>query len=315
MPCHEPVRAWRSRHLNDNGKRPLVFDRKSGFEDMEVRLPCGQCMDCRLTRARDWATRCTQEAACWEHNWFVTLTYSDEHLPDDCSVSKRHHELFMKRLRRVFGKGVRFFMCGEYGSKTNRPHYHYLLFNLNLVDTVPWRRATARKGSKYWVYRSPALEAVWPFGHVEAGEVNYKSASYCAGYIMKKVTGDALEEIDEETGLKPYELVDDRTGEVIQRAPEFSLMSRNPGLGAKFYDENREQLGRLGHCVIDGKRVRVPPYYLRKLAEDDPAAAQRVTSRARAEALSRTGDETPERKRMRQDYTREVVTRCEKSEV
>src|SRR5579862_2093905 len=116
MPCYSPIQAWQG-SVNERGKRPLVFRRPKGVS-VSFCIPCSSCIGCRLEYARQWAMRCRDEAQMWPCNSFVTLTYSDEFLPHDGFLDKRVWQLFMKRLRKHFGDGVRFFMCGEYGPST-----------------------------------------------------------------------------------------------------------------------------------------------------------------------------------------------------
>ena len=135
MPCYRPIKGYRSRRLNaETGKRPVVFNPRDGFYDQPVDLPCGQCIGCRLERSRQWAIRCVHEASLHERNCFITLTYRDECLPTNGSLDLDAFQKFMKRLRRRFGEGVRFFHCGEYGENFGRPHYHAILFNLDFSD-------------------------------------------------------------------------------------------------------------------------------------------------------------------------------------
>ncbi len=54
------------------------------------RVPCGQCINCRLEKARQWAVRCVHEAQLYAQNCFITLTYSDEHIPQDHSIQKKY---------------------------------------------------------------------------------------------------------------------------------------------------------------------------------------------------------------------------------
>lgn len=81
MPCYRPVQGYLGRKLTPAGKRPVVFDKRDGFVDRPVFLPCGGCIGCRLERAQAWAVRCVHEAQMHEANCFITLTYDDEHLP------------------------------------------------------------------------------------------------------------------------------------------------------------------------------------------------------------------------------------------
>lgn len=89
-----------------------------------------------------------------EHNWFLTLTYNDDNLIKNVewSVSRLDGELgftpflnkddftafkkrLLSRMRDKYGyTGIRFFECGEYGSKNGRPHFHAIFFNLPIPD-------------------------------------------------------------------------------------------------------------------------------------------------------------------------------------
>ena len=79
MTCYKPLLAWRDPYnLGKNGKPSLTFKGHSGLEP--IKIPCGQCLGCRLERSRQWATRCIHEASLWSHNCFLTLTFDDGHL-------------------------------------------------------------------------------------------------------------------------------------------------------------------------------------------------------------------------------------------
>lgn len=212
MPCYFPMQGYRSRSLTKNGKRQIVFSPKDGFIDLKMTVPCGQCLGCRLERSRQWALRCVHEASLYDDNCFITLTYSDEFLPRDYSLDVSHFQRFMKRLRKRFGEGIRFFHCGEYGSQFGRPHYHAILFNLDFPDKVFLKEQNGQT-----LYRSKILEELWPFGHSSVGSATFESAAYVARYILKKVNGDAADEW--------YAAVDHDTGEFFQRKPEYTTMS------------------------------------------------------------------------------------------
>jgi len=132
MACYHPIQAWRSKKVNkETGKRSIVFQRSEAFVDMPVVVPCGQCIGCRLEKSRQWAIRCVHESKCHDDNIFVTLTYNNENLPKDGSLCLADLQKFMKRLRKKYGAGIRYFACGEYGEKLKRPHYHVCIFGLN----------------------------------------------------------------------------------------------------------------------------------------------------------------------------------------
>jgi hypothetical protein len=254
----------------------------------QIELPCNQCVGCRMDRALDWSTRITHEAMLHYNNCFLTLTYSDEHLPADYSVSVRTMQLFMKRFRKYMGE-CRFFACGEYGDGNLRPHYHVIIFGIDFDDKYPWRKT----GSGHLVYRSPSLEKIWTLGHSEIGTVTEKSAGYVARYCLKKVNGDPAED--------HYKRVHPVTGEIVSVAPEFINMSRKPGLGGAWYDAFRCDAFPSDFVVIDGKKRPVPEYYIRKLERDDPAMYADVREARREKARAHAENNTPERLRVREE--------------
>jgi hypothetical protein len=251
MACFNPLRGWRSKAVNPSGKRSIVFDRSRGYEDLPVEVPCGQCVGCRLERSRVWAIRCVHEASLYDDNCFITLTYADENLPENNSLDKSAFPKFMKRLRKRFPNlAIRYFMCGEYGEKFTRPHYHACLFNFDFADKSLW---SVKNGIR--LYTSPTLSELWPFGYSIIGDVTFDSAAYVARYIMKKITGEKAQE---------------HYGDL---QPEFCTMSRRPGLGKGWYDKYSNDLFPHDRTIINGKEVTVPKFYRQLHELDQPKVA------------------------------------------
>ena len=191
-------------------KRKYLYDTTGNF----IILPCGQCIACRLNKSRDWATRCVLEAKMHEQNCFITLTYSEENCPPDMSLQKRDFTNFIKRLRFNTGKKIRYYAAGEYGDLYSRPHYHACIFGWKPDDLVLY---TVRNGVN--LYLSETLLKAWQYqGYVTVGDVTFESAAYVARYVTKKITGDRAEE------------------HYCGRQPEYTVMSRRPGIGAKFFE-------------------------------------------------------------------------------
>jgi len=243
--CYRPLTAWKL----TTGE--IVFAARRGQDHLaELSLPCGQCVGCRLERSRQWAIRCVHESQMHEHSLFVTLTYSDEHLPEDSSLDYRHFQLFMKRLRKHFvGTTIRFYMCGEYGDETLRPHYHACLFGVFFAD----RRKIGQSSDGSVLYTSHTLESLWGKGNVSFGDVTFESAGYVARYICKKVTGLRA--------AAHYEVVCPVTGEIFQRKPEFSQMSLKPGIGYSWFEKYKAEVYPLDRIVIRGREMKPPKYY------------------------------------------------------
>ena len=167
MVCYYPLLAVRT---NDDSVRIIGSKRNKSDRRFNARytradytdsfeLPCGQCIGCRLEYSRQWAIRCMHEASLYEDNCFITLTYDQDHLPHDRSLNKSHFQKFMKRLRKRFGGGIRFYHCGEYGERTRRPHYHACIFNFDFSDKKLFKIVNNHR-----LYTSEQLEELWPFG-------------------------------------------------------------------------------------------------------------------------------------------------------
>lgn len=258
MPCFKPLQAFRTPYVNRiTGKSVISFKAMDTalYVCEPLKLPCGQCIGCRMQRSRDWAIRCVHEASLYTDNCFITLTYSNEHLPKDGSLNVRVFQLFMKRLRRKFGNGIRFYMCGEYGDRYGRPHYHACLFGFDFPDKQFWKMT---KGLP--LYRSPSLEKLWKFGFSSIGSVTFESAAYVARYIHKKITGDKAK--------IHYANIDYDTGEILSyRKPEFNQMSRGckslgtGGIAKGWFDQFKSDVYPNDVVVYKGKELKPPRFY------------------------------------------------------
>ena len=151
--------------LKENGKRNLKFigfnPDLSSLKQLSARygkaaivpLPCGNCLCCRINKSKEWAVRCVLESLYHDENLFITLTYDDDHLPADGLLYRSDVTKFIKRLRHYCS--VRYFGCGEYGTKNKRPHYHLILFGCHLDDLKPIGNG---------LYESKLINKLWLFG-------------------------------------------------------------------------------------------------------------------------------------------------------
>lgn len=180
-------------------------------------------------------------------NCFITLTYDDTHCPE--KINRRDPQLFMKRLRQKLDRKIRYFLTGEYGEKTQRPHYHAIIFG---EDFLGGSYSTGER-----LYTNPHLSQIWGQGNVEIGDFNIGSAMYTAGYTAKKVGNDDT----------------------------FSIMSKRPAIGGTWIRENYASLWHLEKCIINGREYPIPKAYERLLQGD--ALADRLRDhREQTERLS-----------------------------
>lgn len=289
MSCFRPIPAGRSR----SGVLTVGYAREDAYP---LELPCGRCIGCKLDRARAWSIRISHEAQLYDSNVFATLTYNDDELPKSLSLEYRDFQLFVKRLReQVVGvspdaegrRPLRYFVSGEYGGRTKRPHWHCVLFNVRFPDPEPRYDGN---------YRSDLCEAIWGKGEVVCGGVTQQSAAYVAGYTLKKAYGEAARDHYED-------VVDLRTGEVFSRRPEFVRMSLKPGIGAGWYAKFRRDLFPVDHAVVEGKCWKVPRYYWLKFQWDgDPNVVEEVAWQRELLAMEQPPEESsPERRAVREE--------------
>lgn len=297
MSCHSPLRAfpigkWPSGKVKykicdlevqavcrrKNSQDSSWFVCEPDFSDWNyevvtenVLVPCGQCLGCRLNYSREWANRMLMELPYHDSAYFLTLTYDNQHVPysyyyDSYSdlvspvltLKPRDLELFWKRLRKARpNANIRYFACGEYGTETWRPHYHAIVFSLELNDLVS---QTVVRGNTY--YTSDFLASIWQNGHVLIGDVTWQSCAYVARYVVKKAKGYNAD-LYRAFGLEP----------------EFVRMSRKPGLGRWFYDDHPDLYDTLSITISTpdgGKKFRPPRYFDKLLEADDPTRYENI---------------------------------------
>ena len=262
-------------------------DHPSWDSDSVQVLRCGQCSDCRLAYSRDWAVRCSLEAECHEHNYFVTLTYDDLTLPRgefvdyngdiyDSTLVRRDIQLFIKRLRewertQNNNTGVKVFYCGEYGGLTSRPHFHICLFG---VSEIPDLMFSYKKG-QYNYYKSSLYESFWSTkfngvevlrGFVDISDISFDSIAYTARYVFKKQQGLMKKDF-----LESYAALDPDLRPDLRTQP-FIGMSLKPGIGSEYYEKHKFNI-RSEDLVKYHKKYQLfksrPPRYYDKLFERD----------------------------------------------
>lgn len=213
-------------------------------------VPCNKCPACYKRRVSSWSFRLMQQEKVSTCAYFFTLTYDNDHVrrteKNFLTLSKRDVQLFLKRLRKLCpNDSIKYYICGEYGTQTWRPHYHAIMFNVN-IEKVP---------------------VAWDLGHVydrnEDGTDYARVNEATVGYVLKYMC---------KTQRVPFHKNDDRQ-------PEFALMSK--GLGANYLSEDMvrwhkdttglDRNGILLNCermyvnLLDGKKATMPRYYKNKI--------------------------------------------------
>lgn len=209
-----------------------------------IPVPCGKCPNCLKRRVNQWAFRLKKEEEVSTSSFFVTLTYDTHSVPisDNGYMTLRKTDLqnYFKRLRKLNHEKIKYYACGEYGTKGQRPHYHIILFNSTESSIVA-----------AWCLNGNSI------GHVDVGTVSGASISYTLKYINKGFT-------------VPRHANDDR-----QR--EFSLQSKGMGasyLTAPVVAHHKANLQKAYITTEDGHKIPIPRYYKDKLYTEQERTTQ-----------------------------------------
>lgn len=240
-------------------------------ETKKVWRSCGTCINCRINQREEWAVRLTHEWKYWNTASFVTLTYQDEKLPDNCSINVKDLQNFfhyVRRDERLKGRNIKYFGCGEYGDKggnvlagryagayIHRPHYHSIIFGLD-----PFNDTDRKIISENWTLCEPyifnkklGLHGEWLDGQA-IDYVTPDNINYTCGYVEKKLVGERKESEYTSKGL----------------LPPFSVCSL--GIGKQYCMDNKKQILDLCYVQRKGHILPVPRQYKKWLGVDNVAA-------------------------------------------
>lgn len=225
-------------------------------------VPCSNCWLCLTRRADGWAFRILQEKKRSASAHFVTLTYSDKHVPINkhyqLTLERKEIPKYIKRLRKLQNKAlkimpkpnpywdketkkykaIKYYAVGEYGEEIERPHYHIIIFNA-IKELIPlaWN-----KRWKYWDSEGYETEINDMLGIVQIGDkgVTAGGARYLAQYML---TGQNQ---NNEYREKP-----------------FSLMSKGMGLNYITNDIRKWHLQPTGSPIVlpNGKIIQTRDRY------------------------------------------------------
>jgi hypothetical protein len=270
-----------------NSRQFVLEDIPSYVHMQDIEVPCGNCLQCRLKYSKDWAIRCSMEASQYRCNYFVTLTYDDDHIVkgslDNPTLVRKHVQQFLKSLRWKFKHelgftGIRYFGCGEYGDETNRPHYHLILFNCPIpdltIDFIDSEGCISRhkNSAGQFMYYSQFIKDVWSYGNITVDDCNYRTEAYVSRYILKKQKGASSSVYKKQLGI----------------LPPFVCMSLKPGIGDNFYDQIDKENPTIILPRPDNKPLvsGLPRFYTKKIKTDDPEYYAQLQDKATQNVLA-----------------------------
>ena len=196
-------------------------------------LPCGKCENCQKRKSQEWTARILKESKNYKYCYFITITYNDDNLRD---LNKEDLQLFLKRYRFHLGDGfeLAYYITGEYGETTARPHYHAIFLQNKPIKDLKFYANN--------LYISKSFDNFWKLGQCKISkQVTERSIKYTVAYTNKKI------------------------GET-----KIVLMSK--GIGLKFLNDQKEAIkNHDGFYLVDGYKQKMPSYFMRKLKESsDP---------------------------------------------
>lgn len=301
-------------------KRKNKENAEKGSYNRFMLIPCRHCFACSINYAADWATRMAMECKlnCGKHNYFVTLTYDDAHLPvyesidyvnengdkttffnrgedtwNTGTLQKDHSQKFIKRLRRYLEEHselgqFKFYLCGEYG-ELGRPHYHAILMDCRLDETKFYDCKIDKNHHDVW--KSKELEKLWGMGFVDVAEASIEDMAYTARYVQKK-------------WIKSFKPIDYY---INGKEPEYVAMSK--GIGDYYFYKHKDKIYETDSVLVhsvDGitKAVKPPKRYdalLRIIDEDlhDQIKEQRNDIREKMEEVLLTKTDLTDLQRLR----------------
>lgn len=198
-------------------------------------MPCSKCPLCKERRLNAWAFRLAQHAKAAHSLTFITLTYDTKTVPITnngyLSLSSRDVQLFLKRLRKRNTDKISYYLAAEYGTKTDRPHYHVILFNAE-INTI---------------------NGAWGLGRIHYGDVNPQTIRYTLKYISKKSSVKASTH-------------DDRQREFARMSKRLGATY----LTKAMIKWHKSDLENKMYCAIeDNKKIGMPRYYKDKIYTND----------------------------------------------
>lgn len=272
-----------------------------------ITVPCRKCWACQLNYSAEWATRIMLEAQKYESNWFITLTYDDDHLPileelqttehwedisgnvetmdvtykndgtqADGTLLPEHMDTFINTLRKKFERkghnGIKYFYAGEYGENTRRPHYHIILLNCPLDINLFYNTHVDSNFKIHW--KSKEIDEIWKKGMIDVAELEWSCAAYVARYCTKKISFNS----------------DKREYYSQLKLPEYTRSSHR--MGMDYFEQHMDEIYKTDEMIMKTVKgntgsFKPPKAFDKKFKELRPKEWRKI-QRSRAKAAERS---------------------------
>ena len=165
----------------NNYQAPLIKDDNGNWlidpRTLYVPIGCGNCIECRKQKARQWQVRLNEQAKIQKYKYCLTLTFSCEELENLCKTYKlkecnavvtKAMRLFLERWRKKYKKSLCHWFTTELGHEnTERIHLHGIIFSDNEINI-------------------DELANYWKYGNIKLGDwYGLKTINYLIKYVHK----------------------------------------------------------------------------------------------------------------------------------
>lgn len=142
-----------------------------------VPIGCGNCIECRKQKARQWQVRLNEEKKEHTYKYCLTLTFSNDKLEELCKTYKMKEcnaivtkamRLFLERWRKKHKKSLCHWFITELGQdNTERIHLHGIVFSNEIIS-------------------QEKFEQFWQYGHIRLGNwYGLRTINYLIKYVHK----------------------------------------------------------------------------------------------------------------------------------
>lgn len=160
----------------NGGVIPAVSDNRV----LHVPIGCGNCIECRKQKKREWQIRLYEECEENKNGVFVTLTFSNESIRElgkeiknldgyerDNAIATLAVRRFLERWRKKYKKSVRHWLITELGHNgTENIHLHGII----------------------WTDNKNEIDNIWKYGFTWVPKKDKKVGDRAVNYIIKYIT-------------------------------------------------------------------------------------------------------------------------------
>lgn len=273
-----PNRKYTATKKN-GGNIPAVYDTRA----LGVPAICGNCIECRKQKAREWGVRLMEDIKHHKNGKFITLTFSTKSLIEICTTghitktdkrTKEIHKIpisqlkgydrdnaiatwavrhFLERWRKDYKRSLRHWLVTELGHQ-NTEHVH--------LHGILWPPPITEIRDREYDITMEEIERIWNYGWV---------------WKYKIENGKRVNYVNDKTiqySIKYFHKVDF----VHQRYKAIVLCSA--GIGAKYVESFNARQNKFDfeqtkqtYTTRTGHQISMPTYWRKKIYNDDEREA------------------------------------------